>query len=97
MVSALRNLLVSKWLERKERALRIPTFLEKVAFAVYLEISAEEGKDYRQVKDTSLKLFSLLKQRFRALHNLENLKMLPGESHQEFLQAINQLLGNDCT
>ena len=45
--------LANGWKE-EEKALRIPTLLEKEAFAVYLEHSPEERKDYRQASRSTI-------------------------------------------
>ena len=41
----------------EERALRIPTLLEKVSLAVYLDLNEGETKDYRAVKEALLIAF----------------------------------------
>ncbi|KAI6660032.1 polyprotein [Oopsacas minuta] len=75
-------------LKEEDKALRIPTLLEKEALAVYLELSTEERKDYRHVRDTLLNAFQPPEARFIALQEFESRRMLPGESPQEFLHYI---------
>ena len=95
---------VEEWLQRfeicadannwkdKERALRIPTLLEKEALVVYLELPGELRKDYNSIKRALLDSFHPREARFIALNQFESRKMLPGESPQEFLYSIKQLL-----
>ena len=74
------------------KALRIPTLLEKEALAVYLDIPEEDRKVYENVKHALVRAFQPPEARFIALHEFETRKMLPGESPQEFLYSIKQLL-----
>ena len=91
-----------EWLERyeicaavnewKEKALRLPTLLEKEALAVYLELDEETRKEYQALKGTLMNSFQPPETRFIALDEFESRKILPGESPQEFLHVLKQRL-----
>ena len=95
---------IEEWLQRyeicaaangwkeEEKALRLPTLLDKEAFAVYMEFHEELKKDFRGIKEALLKYFRPPESRFIVLHEFESRKNLPGESPQEFLYSLKQLL-----
>ena len=95
---------IEEWLQRyeicasangwkeEEKALRMPTLLEKEAFAVYLELDEGIKKDYKEIKQALLHYFQPPETRFIVLHEFESRKLLPGESPQEFLHSLKQLL-----
>ena len=81
----------NNWKE-EEKALRIPTLLEKKSLAVYLDLNASDRKDYQAVKNALLNAFQPPEARFISLQEYERKKMYPGEYLQEFLYAIKRLL-----
>ena len=72
----------NNWKE-EEKALRIPTLLEKESLAVYLDLNASDRKDY-QVKNALLNAFQPPEARFIALQEYERRKMHPGEFPKSF-------------
>ena len=74
------------------KALRIPTLLEKEALAIFLDIPEDDREVYENVKQALVRVFQPPEARFIALHEFETRKILPGESLQEFLYSIKQLL-----
>ena len=73
--------------ERREKALKLPTLLEGEALAIWLALDEDVQKEYDQVKAKMVK--SLLPTEFLTLEQFHQQKLIPGES---FLYDLKKLL-----
>ena len=90
MVATLRNLRIGKRMEgRGKGSKNTNSFRER---SIYLELDEGIKKDYKEIKEALLHYLRPPETRCIVLHEFESRKSLPGESPQEFLYSLKQLL-----
>ena len=73
------------------KAKKLPTFLEGQALVSYLEMPADDRKNYDEIVKALKKEFRPDGARFVAMREFEKRKLLPGESPAMFLHNLRKL------
>jgi len=93
---------VAEWFQRYEiccranawdaekKALKLPTLLEGEALAVWLELTADQQKDYDVTKAKIID--AIMPMRFVSLDDFHKRSLLPGESLTVYVHQLKQLL-----